>query len=252
MVKGLELFKEHFRDYTDRYVIIGGTACDLAMNQASIEFRATKDLDIVLCIETFDAIFAKQFWEFIHAGKYQTKELSSGKKQYYRFMHPDNGEYPFKLELFSRVPDAITLKTGSHLTPLPTEEDVSSLSAILMDDNYYRFILAGKKQFEDISVVGPEHLIPLKAKAWIDLKNRKESGENIDSRNITKHKNDVFRLFRILNPDFTENVPDSIKADLMNFLSRVQLEEIDLKTLGLGKTTLDYVLNQIRKIYQIK
>jgi hypothetical protein len=29
MVKGLDLFREHFREYADRYVLIGGTACDL-------------------------------------------------------------------------------------------------------------------------------------------------------------------------------------------------------------------------------
>ena len=49
MVKGLGLFKEHFRPYTDRYVLIGGTACDLAFEEAGLSFRATKDLDIVLC-----------------------------------------------------------------------------------------------------------------------------------------------------------------------------------------------------------
>jgi len=31
MVKGLDLFRDHFRDFTDRYVLIGGTACDLVM-----------------------------------------------------------------------------------------------------------------------------------------------------------------------------------------------------------------------------
>jgi hypothetical protein len=28
MVKGLDLFREHFREYADRYVLIGGTACE--------------------------------------------------------------------------------------------------------------------------------------------------------------------------------------------------------------------------------
>jgi hypothetical protein len=61
MVKGLEIFREHFRDYADRYVLIGGAACDIAMNSAGLAFRATKDLDIVLYV-------AKQFhaaWGYI-------------------------------------------------------------------------------------------------------------------------------------------------------------------------------------------
>jgi len=31
MVKGLDIFRVHFQDYADRYVLIGGTACDIAM-----------------------------------------------------------------------------------------------------------------------------------------------------------------------------------------------------------------------------
>lgn len=34
MVKGLHRFREHFKAFTDRYVLIGGTACDLAFTAA--------------------------------------------------------------------------------------------------------------------------------------------------------------------------------------------------------------------------
>ena len=37
-------------------------------------------------------------------------------------------------------------------------------------------------------------LIPFKAKVWLDLKERKLNGDQVDSKNIKKHKNDVFRL----------------------------------------------------------
>lgn len=30
MVKGIERFREYFRDYTDQYVLIGGAACDIS------------------------------------------------------------------------------------------------------------------------------------------------------------------------------------------------------------------------------
>lgn len=51
MVKGLDVFRGHFAGYEDQYVLIGGTAATLAMAEAGLEFRATKDLDIVLHIE---------------------------------------------------------------------------------------------------------------------------------------------------------------------------------------------------------
>jgi len=100
MVKGLDLFREHFREYADRYVLIGGAACDLAMGEAGLDFRATKDLDIVLCVEALDKVFVEAFWTFVRDGKYQLQEKSTGRKQYYRFQKPDTEGYPFMLELF--------------------------------------------------------------------------------------------------------------------------------------------------------
>jgi predicted nucleotidyltransferase component of viral defense system len=47
VVHGLGKFKEYFNEFTEKYVFIGGTACDLLMNSLGLPFRATKDLDIV-------------------------------------------------------------------------------------------------------------------------------------------------------------------------------------------------------------
>lgn len=74
MVRGLALFREHFRDFRDRYVLIGGTACDLVMADAGLPFRATKDLDIVLCLEVLDSAFARAFWRFVADGEYEFQE----------------------------------------------------------------------------------------------------------------------------------------------------------------------------------
>ena len=45
MVIGLELFKKHFADYTNSYILIGGSACDINLNALGGSFRTTKDLD---------------------------------------------------------------------------------------------------------------------------------------------------------------------------------------------------------------
>lgn len=44
MVNGLDLFREHFRAYADRYVLIGGTACDLAMPTGIRNVTAAKEI----------------------------------------------------------------------------------------------------------------------------------------------------------------------------------------------------------------
>jgi hypothetical protein len=51
MVDGLDKFANHFEAFTENYVLIGGTACDLAMQLVGQSFRATKDLDIVLFLD---------------------------------------------------------------------------------------------------------------------------------------------------------------------------------------------------------
>lgn len=102
MVKGLEVFRQHFRDYADHYVLIGGAACDIVMTSAGLTFRATKDLDIVLYLEALDAEFVRVFWEFVRAGGYEIQKKSTGERQFYRFQKPANADYPFMLELFSR------------------------------------------------------------------------------------------------------------------------------------------------------
>lgn len=250
MVTGLDLFRQHFADFTDRYVLIGGAACDLVMAEAGLQFRVTKDLDIVLCIEALDADFARSFWAFVRLGKYKLQEKSTGDRQFYRFQKPQSKGFPAMLELFSRVLDALSVSDESHLTPIPFEETVSSLSAILLSQDYYRWIHAGNRLVENVRVVGSEQLIPLKAKAWLDLTARKAAGgKGIDSKDIKKHKNDVFRLFPLLTPEPLPEIPQIIRRDLGQFLLAMDSEQVALKNLGCGGRSKKDILTSLRRIY---
>jgi hypothetical protein len=113
MVKGLQRFQDHFRDYRDQFVLIGGTACDVLMAEAGLAFRTTKDLDIVLLAESLTPDFGRAFWDFIRHGGYVAREREAGAKQYYRFARPANPDFPVLLELFSRVPDGLRVPVGS-------------------------------------------------------------------------------------------------------------------------------------------
>ena len=75
MVKGLEIFKEFFRDFQDQYVLIGGAACDIVFQEADLPFRATKDLDMVLIIEALSPAFGQRFWDFVGAGGYENRAI---------------------------------------------------------------------------------------------------------------------------------------------------------------------------------
>lgn len=249
MVVGLDVFRDHFRGHENKYILIGGAACDLSMEEIGQDFRATKDLDIVLIAAALDSEFGKLFWDFIRAGLYEQHQSSSGRTQFYRFAKPQAEGYPKMLELFSRAPDVIDIAEGAVLSPIPVGEEVSSLSAILLDDDYYEWILNGKRLIDGVPIVGAEHLIPLKAKAWLDLTERKHKGENIDTRSIKKHRNDVFRLFLILNPAIRPAIPAKLVRDMERFLDEVSGENVTLSALGVTGMNLDEVLDELRARY---
>ena len=73
MVNGFTKFKERFQGVENQYVIIGGTACDLIMENEELPFRATKDVDIVLIVESITAEFGRQFWEYVKEAGYIEK-----------------------------------------------------------------------------------------------------------------------------------------------------------------------------------
>lgn len=252
MVKGLEIFRRHFEGYADQFILIGGTAATLAMEEAGLEFRATKDLDIVLHIEALQPAFGRTFWEFVAKGAYEIREASdTGKPVLYRFQKPAEAAYPFMLELFCRSPDGIHLAEASRLTPIPLDEAVSSLSAILLDDAYYRFILDGRRELDGLSWIGEDRLIPLKAHAWLDLSERKARGESVDSRNIRKHANDVIRLSQLLAPDIRIRSPQRIVDDLGRFLRGLTSDETySPKSLGLD-TPLAEIAGRIALAYEL-
>lgn len=231
MVTGIERFKEWFRGYENHYAIIGGTACDLLMHEDGLEFRGTKDIDLVLIVEAMTPEFGSRFWEFVRSAGYEHRHRSTGQQQFYRFTKPLQRDYPYMIELFSRKPDSIQLPTETVLTPLPVDEDISSLSAILLDDDYYQLLRSGTTSIDGVTVLNAAFLIPFKAKAWLDLTQRKAAGEEVDSRNIRKHKNDVFRLFALLSPNTKVTVSQAIQEDMRRFLTAMQDEGVDLKQL---------------------
>jgi hypothetical protein len=159
MVRGIEKFKEYFAEYKDNYIIIGGTACDILEEVAGQQPRATKDIDIILVVETLSADFVKQFWEFIKTGQYETRQRGNGKHEYFRFLKPKQADFPFQIEIFARKPDILNIENEARLTPIPTDEDLSSLSAILMNEDYYHFALKHNVIEDGIRLASVETLI---------------------------------------------------------------------------------------------
>lgn len=254
MVVGLDIFTEHFKEHTEHYLLIGGRACDFHFQMRGLDFRVTKDLDIILIVEALSTDFVNHFWEFIRAGEYSIAEIGS-KKLFYRFINPKAKGYPKVIELFSRKPDSITMPEGFHLTDIPTDEEASSLSAILLDDEYYNFTLANTTLSDGLHHANDIALIVLKAKAFLNNKKRKEEGQKIQEDDIEKHRKDVIRLTATLAGDAKVEAPEVIKKDLQEYINIVRDQNPDIKhlmkNLGINNISLEQVLNQLETTFQL-
>ena len=199
---GLDKFKEVFSQYSDNYVIIGGTACEIVMTGTAMRPRATHDIDMIVVVERMTPEFGQRFWDFIAEGgyrpeKYKTPENGQTGYRLYRFVNGRSG-YPEMIELLSRHPDALGEPHGMVIEPIPVDENVSSLSAIIMDDDFYSFTIRHSVVTDGIRHADALALIALKACAYLNLLKDRNDGRHVNSKDIRKHRSDVLKNVVIL------------------------------------------------------
>lgn len=255
-VKGLDRFKEYFLDFKDNYVIIGGTACSVILRNADMQPRATKDIDMILVVERMTPEFGRRFWEFIHDGDYEMRERKrdEGKEpvpELFRFYKPRNDGFPYQIELLSRQPEVLSVPEGFHLTPIPVGEDVSSLSAILMDEEFYHFALAHSTMEDELHVADTIGLICLKMKAYLNLSEQEPPAHSSD---IRKHMSDVFKL--IASGYIAEPVALSgnMKKDAAAFVAKMEslMPNQPLQdSIQRNEAFIHQVLSEIRRIFEL-
>lgn len=214
-------FTEMFKGFEDYYVLIGGTATSIVLDAQGIGSRTTKDYDMVLIDDLKNKDFYNILLQFINEGEYSATN-SGEKSQLFRFVTRKEG-YPEMLELFSVQP-AYPLKGKGRGVPVHFDED-ASLSALLLDQDYYELLLQGKEVVDGYSVLNNKGLIVFKSKAWLDMKEKVERGEDVQSRKIKKHLNDVSRLIGSLSPsDRLNELHPSVKIreDMQRFLNKLE------------------------------
>src|ERR1700719_918173 len=224
MIRGLDLFREHFADNKNAFVLIGGVACHEWLFTQGLASRATKDVDMVLILEALDAAFVKRLWEFIEAGKYQGRFKSEDGRQLYRFAKPEDKQYPAMIEIFSRKPAGFDLAEGQHIVPIKLDEDSGSLSAILLNDDYYSLVREQYNEEKNLRFANPAALIPLKARAYLDLAARAAKGEPVKNEDIAKHRTDVFRIAATLPGEAGPAIPYAVQDHLREFLAAFPVE----------------------------
>lgn len=246
MVKGLDSFREKFERFGDCYTVIGGTACDILMSEADMDFRVTKDIDMILILEDRQEEFAKTFWNYIKEGGYTCGWKNSDDMHFYRFTDPKAG-YPVMIELFSRKP-GYHLEFDEGIIPIHIDDDISSLSAILLNDDFYNFMLKGRRTVAGVTVLEAEYLIPFKMYAWLDLRRRKAAGEHVNEKDYKKHKNDVFRLYSIIDTDTKITVEGLVKESVKSFITTIVEEPVRTEQFGLNES-MEEILAAYEDIY---
>lgn len=237
-MQGLDKFREYMSGFRSHYVVIGGVATVLTLEDRGLPARATKDVDMIIICQPESKFYMKRFWEFVKAGGYKLWKPDDKEDThpcFYRFIKPDNREFPIQVELFSKVPEYVEVPEDVHIVHIPMEGYASSFSAIIMDEAYYDFAVTHSEIVGDIRILKPEALIVLKAVAFLENQRLKEKGDPVDQKDIDKHKKDVYRLAYVFNGSGRFEVNDTIKERLRAFVSEVEKNPIDGKNMMRGQ-----------------
>ena len=222
MVEGLDKFRESLSSYSDNYIIIGGTACNVILEDAGTTPRVTHDIDMIVVVEQLTMDFVSAFWSFIHEGGYtiEKRRRKDGEPVYalYRFRRPSETGYPCQIELLARHSESLGEPREVRIEPIPMEDYQYSLSAIVLDDDLYRFVVGNSK-------MSLESLICLKARAYLNLLKERVVGKQVNSDDIKKHRRDIVLLVAARTETEPVSVPVSILETVKEFCQRMNTDE---------------------------
>jgi hypothetical protein len=89
-----------------------------------------------------------------------------------------------------------------------------------------------------------------KAKAYLDLRQRKESGETVDSNDIKKHKKDILRIVTELMLENTANLPATVKLEIDTFIKLLEQEPFDENSLKNYGIENQEVVAALRRVFE--
>jgi len=94
-----------------------------------------------------------------------------------------------------------------------------------------------------------ETVILFKIKAWLDMKERRMHGKQVDRKNLKKHKNDIFRLLANITPSSKVETAKEIQEDLRQFMELIADDQPDLMHLGINNTNLDELVEILQDVF---
>lgn len=237
---------QFLHDNKDSYFVIGGHAAAIHFENVGLEFRTTKDFDIVLVTKLDNSDFSKQIAKFLIEGGYENRYRNE-KKTAYRFENPKSPEFPKIIEFFveeGKFPESLDKRFAS-LDIVVNEE---KMSAIVLDNDIFEFAKKHVVMNYDLPIVDIKGLIALKSFAY--FKNLELFNLGLVKKDdYLKHRKDVFRLLTILaDSEPISDIPEILKKSMLDFLSILE-QASDLS--HEYKVNLKTVVETYKKIAQL-
>ena len=99
------------------------------------------------------------------------------------------------------------------------------MSAIVLDEDLYRFVTVNSKMVNGIRVASLESLVCLKARAYLNVLKEREAGKQVNSDDIKKHRRDIILLVAARTETESVIVPASILDTIEEFKQLVNTKE---------------------------
>ena len=248
MIRGMATFTEYFKAYQEEYIVIGGLATAMVMNDLGFISRATKDIDLVVVSKNNEA-FIKALLQFIHQGDYKTKERTNNPDRHnlFRFLDSPDLEYPEQIELFAIHKENSAITQDATIIPIDTPEFYPYLSAILLNKDYFELLIQHTNVIDGLHIATPSALIPLKMHAYNNLVSTRKS-------DAKKHLNDVIKLSAALSDEEKVMLAGEPKTDfdafipILEALDSHQIEQV-LKAAEIGFLSKSDVIEMLYQVY---
>lgn len=166
---------------------------------------------------------SKKIKQYITEGKYDIQVGEKDQYKYYRFNNPKIENFAKEIELFASNENELELDEGQRILPIDPEEGLYSLSAIMLDPEYFEMIKSNINKSGEAPCTNTQATIMLKMSAFYDLRSRED-------RKWRKHRRDILKLSLLLTGEEEIKLTGRMKEDFNSFIQHLE-EELDQKSI---------------------
>ena len=221
---GLSHFQKYCKEFDEQYVVVGGFATIMLLDEELGEGhgKATFDIDLVLLTNN-SVELAQRIKQYITDGKYDIQVGEKEQYKYYRFNNPKEENFAKEIELFASNENKLELDDKQRILPIDPEEGLYSLSAIMLDPEYFEMIKNNVNKSGAAPCTNTQATIMLKMSAFYDLKKREDKKKK-------KHRRDILKLSLLLTGEEEIKLVGRMKEDFDSFIQHLK-EELDQKSI---------------------